>query len=119
MCIRDRLIDRVESEQRLTYAPEQRSAVEMAAHRQVMLLTGGPGTGKTTSLRGILGLFEALGLKTLLCAPTGRAAKRLGELCGENACTIHRLLEAGYDTQSGKLAFQRNEDCLLYTSRCV
>ena len=69
----------------------------MAAHRQVMLLTGGPGTGKTTSLRGILGLFETLGLKTLLCAPTGRAAKRLGEpSAGESACTIHRLLEAGY-----------------------
>ena len=106
----EQLIDRVESEQRITYAPEQREGVRMAAHRQVMLLTGGPGTGKTTSLRGILGLFEALGLKTLLCAPTGRAAKRLGELCGENACTIHRLLEAGYDPQSGKLAFQRNED---------
>lgn len=104
------LIDRVEREQHITYAPEQRSGVRLAAQRQVMLLTGGPGTGKTTSLRGILGLFEALGLKTMLCAPTGRAAKRLGELCGQEASTIHRLLEAGYDPQSGRLAFQRNED---------
>ena len=106
----EQLIDQVEREQRITYAPEQRSGVRLAAQRQIMLLTGGPGTGKTTSLRGILGLFEALGLKTLLCAPTGRAAKRLGELCGESASTIHRLLEAGYDPQSGQLAFQRDED---------
>ena len=106
----ERLIDRVEREQRITYAPEQRAGVRMAAQRQLMLLTGGPGTGKTTSLRGILGLFEMMGLKTLLCAPTGRAAKRLGELCGAEASTIHRLLEAGYDSESGQLAFQRNED---------
>ncbi len=106
----DRLIRRVEREQRISYAPEQRAGVAMAASRQVMLLTGGPGTGKTTSLRGILGLFEQMGLKTLLCAPTGRAAKRLGELCGTEASTIHRLLEAGYDPDSGQLAFQRNED---------
>ena len=106
----EKLIDRVERDQHLTYAEEQREGVRMAAYRQVMLLTGGPGTGKTTSLRGILGLYEQMGLKTLLCAPTGRAAKRLGELCGTEASTIHRLLEAGYDSESGKLAFQRNQD---------
>ena len=106
----EELIDRVEREQRITYAAEQRAAVRMAASRQIMLLTGGPGTGKTTSLRGILGLFEAMGLKTQLAAPTGRAAKRLGELCGAEASTIHRLLEAGYDPDSGQLAFQRDED---------
>ena len=106
----EQLIDRVEREQDLSYAPEQRAGVAMAARRQVMLLTGGPGTGKTTSLRGILELFEMMGLKTLLCAPTGRAAKRLGELCGTEASTIHRLLEAGYDPESGELAFQRNEE---------
>jgi exodeoxyribonuclease V alpha subunit len=106
----EQLIDRVEAEQHLTYAPEQRQAVRMAAQSQIMLLTGGPGTGKTTSLRGILGLFEMLGLKTQLAAPTGRAAKRLGELCGAEASTIHRLLEAGYDPGSGQLAFQRDED---------
>ena len=106
----EQLIDQVEVEQHITYAPEQRSGVRMAAQRQIMLLTGGPGTGKTTSLRGILGLFEALGLKTMLCAPTGRAAQRLGDLCGQSASTIHRLLEAGYDPQSGRLAFQRDED---------
>ena len=105
----DGLIARIEEEQGLTYAPQQRAAVERAARRQVMLLTGGPGTGKTTSLRGILGLFEAMGLDTALAAPTGRAAKRLGELCGQEASTIHRLLEAGCDQASGQLVFQRDE----------
>ena len=62
--------------------PSSGQAVELAACRQVMLLTGGPGTGKTTCLRGVLALFETLGLETALAAPTGRAAKRLGELCG-------------------------------------
>ena len=104
------LIDRVQREQGVTYAAQQREAVRTAASRQILLLTGGPGTGKTTSLRGILGLFEAMGLKTLLAAPTGRAAKRLGELCGTEASTIHRLLEAGYDPESGQLAFCRDAE---------
>ncbi len=101
----DRLIANIQREQGLTYAVEQRQAVELAAQRQVMLLTGGPGTGKTTCLRGVLALFEAMGLETALAAPTGRAAKRLGELCGTEASTIHRLLETGFDPHSGKLVF--------------
>ena len=68
-----------------------------------MLLTGGPGTGKTTCLRGVLALFEAMGLDTALAAPTGRAAKRLGELCGTEASTIHRLLETAFDPHSGQV----------------
>ena len=105
-----RIIDGIEREQGIAYAYQQRQAVELAARVQVMLLTGGPGTGKTTSLRGILSLFDALGLDTALAAPTGRAAKRLSELCGTEATTIHRLLEAGYDNESGQLAFTRNEE---------
>ncbi|MGE4276248.1 MAG: ATP-dependent RecD-like DNA helicase [Lawsonibacter sp.] len=101
----DRLIANIQREQGLTYAPQQRQAVELAARCQVMLLTGGPGTGKTTCLRGVLALFEAMGLETALAAPTGRAAKRLGELCGTEASTIHRLLETGFDPHSGKLVF--------------
>jgi len=104
----DKLIGRIQREQHLTYAPQQRQAVELAAGRQVMLLTGGPGTGKTTCLRGVLALFETMGLETALAAPTGRAAKRLGELCGTEASTIHRLLETGFDPQSGKLVFTHN-----------
>ena len=106
----DGLIDRIQAEQGIVYAPQQRQAVELAAASQVMLLTGGPGTGKTTSLRGVLALFEQLGLETALAAPTGRAAKRLGELCGMEAATIHRLLETQYDPHSGRLVFARDED---------
>ncbi len=104
----DRLISRIQSEQKITYAPQQRRAVELAASRQVILLTGGPGTGKTTCLRGVLALYSALGLQTALAAPTGRAAKRLGELCQADASTIHRLLETGYDRRSGRLKFQHS-----------
>ncbi len=105
----DGIIRRIEREQHIKYAPQQREAVVLAAKRQVMLLTGGPGTGKTTSLRGILELFSAIGLKTALAAPTGRAAKRLGDLCGTEAATIHRLLETGFDNETGELAFSKNE----------
>lgn len=104
----DKLIRRIEGEQHITYAPQQRQAVELAAKRQVMLLTGGPGTGKTTCLRGVLALFERMRLETALAAPTGRAAKRLGELCSTEASTIHRLLEAGFDPHSGRLVFAKN-----------
>ena len=106
----ERLVAAIQAEQGITYAPQQRQAVELAARRQVMLLTGGPGTGKTTSLRGVLRLFDHLGLDTALAAPTGRAAKRLGELCGVEAATIHRLLETRYEPQSGRLVFAHNED---------
>jgi len=104
------ILNGIQREQGIVYAPLQREAVELAARRQVLLLTGGPGTGKTTSLRGILGLFDAMGLETALAAPTGRAAKRLGELCGVEAATIHRLLETGYDQSTGRLVFCKNEE---------
>jgi exodeoxyribonuclease V alpha subunit len=106
----DKLIRAIEREQGITYAQEQRRAVELAASRQVMLLTGGPGTGKTTSLRGVLALFQTLGLETALAAPTGRAAKRMGETCGCDAFTIHRLLETKMDPYTGQLAFSKNQD---------
>ena len=102
-------IDRIEKEQGITFAPRQRQAVELAARCQVMLLTGGPGTGKTTSLKGVLALFDSLGLETALAAPTGRAAKRMGELCGAEGATIHRLLETRFDPQTGTLIFAHNE----------
>ena len=105
----DELIDRIQADQGIVYAPQQREAVALAATSQVMLLTGGPGTGKTTSLRGVLALFDQLGLETALAAPTGRAAKRLGELCGAEGYTIHRLLETQYDPRSGRLVFAHDE----------
>ena len=106
----DSVLDRIQRDQGITYAPQQRSAVELAARSQVMLLTGGPGTGKTTSLRGVLALFDHMGLDTALAAPTGRAAKRLGEACGAEAATIHRLLETQFDRQTGQLVFAHDED---------
>ena len=109
-CDLDKLLARIQREQKMTYAPQQVEAVEFAARSRVMLLTGGPGTGKTTTVRGILALFDSMGLDTALAAPTGRAAKRLGELCDAEATTIHRLLETGFDPYSGQLVFSRNAD---------
>ena len=77
----------------LDLSPSQRRAVETALREKVMVLTGGPGTGKTTVTRVILRHFEKAGLRVALCSPTGRAAKRLAEATGREAKTIHRLLE--------------------------
>ncbi|MDR2358152.1 MAG: ATP-dependent RecD-like DNA helicase [Oscillospiraceae bacterium] len=104
----ERVIDDIEREQGITYAPEQRRAVELAGACGIMALTGGPGTGKTTCVRGILALFDALGLKTALCAPTGRAAKRMSEMCSRDALTIHRLLGAGL-SENGAHVFAHDE----------
>lgn len=105
----DAIIAQIEEEQGLTYAPEQRRAVELAAKQGVVLLTGGPGTGKTTSVRGIVAMLDRMGCTTLLLAPTGRAAKRLGELCGREAQTIHRCLGMTWREDTGEVAFQKNE----------
>ncbi|MEG0876301.1 MAG: AAA family ATPase [Oscillospiraceae bacterium] len=106
----DALIAEVEAEQSVSYAALQRHSLKIAAQQQIMVLTGGPGTGKTTTVRAIVALFDKLGLKTLLTAPTGRAAKRMSELTGQEAQTIHRLLEAGYSPEGSELVFRRDED---------
>ncbi|MCR5647946.1 MAG: ATP-dependent RecD-like DNA helicase [Oscillospiraceae bacterium] len=105
----DRLISECESEMGITLAQGQRNAVKAAAVCGVMALTGGPGTGKTTTVRAVLRLFEKLGLTTALAAPTGRAAKRMSELAGTEASTIHRLLEAGYDEFTQTPVFRHGE----------
>ena len=92
----DSFIAQIESEQGISFAPQQRRILQNAARRQIMVITGGPGTGKTTSIRAILSLYDRMGLTALLTAPTGRAAKRMSELTGREASTIHRLLEAGF-----------------------
>jgi len=86
-------IDFLEKRINIKYADNQRLAIKSALENKAMVLTGGPGTGKTTTLNGIIKLFESLGMTVTLCAPTGRAAKRLGDVCGKEAKTIHRLLE--------------------------
>ena len=104
----DKAIDAIEKEQGVSYAPLQRQAVRMAAEGGVLLLTGGPGTGKTTSLRGIVALYRRMGLDVALLAPTGRAAKRLGEVTDCDAQTIHRALGMSYNDLTGQAAFKKN-----------
>lgn len=87
----------IEHENGISYAETQREAIRTAVERGLLILTGGPGTGKTTALKGILRLFERQGLDIALAAPTGRAAKRMTELTGRDAKTIHRLLEVEWD----------------------
>ena len=105
----ERVIKEIEREQGVQYAPLQRQAVELAAKEELLLLTGGPGTGKTTSVRAIVALFERMGLNVLLAAPTGRAAKRMGELCGRDAQTIHRMLGMTFNDQTGEVTFTKGE----------
>lgn len=115
----DGLLDALEREQGVKYAPKQREAVRLAAKSRVMALTGGPGTGKTTSLRAILAVFDALGLTTLLTAPTGRAAKRMSSLTGRDAATMHRLLGAGFSQDGESVVFARDEENPLDCSAVV
>ncbi len=105
----DILIDIEEEEHNIKYEKIQRQAITSAVSRGLMILTGGPGTGKTTALNAIISIFEKQGRKVLLAAPTGRAAKRMSDLTGKEARTIHRLLEVVYDA-GGKLAFAHNEN---------
>ncbi len=101
-------ISRLERQTHLRFASEQRLAINKAMESGVLVITGGPGTGKTTTLNGIIKLFQKFDQKVLLAAPTGRAAKRLSEATGREAKTIHRLLEFSYSEGQG-MSFQRNE----------
>ena len=93
----------------VTYSQQQEQAIRQVATSGLLLITGGPGTGKTTILKGILSLLGNMQLRCVLAAPTGRAAKRLTEVTGEEASTIHRLLEAGIDPNTGRMFFARDE----------
>ncbi len=102
------ILNAVQTRRGIRYAPQQEEAVRLAANEGVLLLTGGPGTGKTTTVQAILALFKGMGLEVLLLAPTGRAAQRLGEVCGAEAQTIHRALGMAYNELTGEVTFRKN-----------
>jgi len=104
------LIDAMERRARMRYAPRQRDAIALAASRRLLAITGGPGTGKTTIIKAILQLFDDMGVECLLAAPTGRAAKRMTELTGQEAFTVHRLLGAAWAAEGDELTFRKNEN---------
>lgn len=101
-------LERIEKENNITYEEKQKDAIKLAAHGGMLVLTGGPGTGKTTVVKGIINFFEKKRMEIMLAAPTGRAAKRMSELTGYEAKTIHRLLEVEW-TDGRKLDFKRNK----------
>lgn len=105
----DGILSEIETEQQVQYADMQREAIRLSAEKSMMVVTGGPGTGKTTLIRGIISLFKKADMKVLLAAPTGRAAKRMTEATGEEAKTIHRLLETVFGDDEFKREFKKNE----------
>ena len=108
----DFLIEKAELENGIRYERLQKKAISDAVKNSVFVLTGGPGTGKTTVVRAIIRIFESMGLDIALATPTGRAAKRLSEVTGKEAKTIHRMLEMDFTGESGH-TFRRDENSLL------
>lgn len=104
----EKALDNLEKGQDFTFGRRQREAVQSVLSHGVTVITGGPGTGKTTIINAIIALMEAEGKEILLAAPTGRAAKRITETTGREARTIHRLLEISYQDES--LQFNKNEE---------
>lgn len=92
----------------ITFDEKQRQAISIAVNKGMLILTGGPGTGKTTTVKGIISLMKNRGMEVALAAPTGRAAKRMTELTGYEAKTIHRLLEVEYREGSTEPEFVHN-----------
>ncbi len=104
----DEALDKIEQSEKIEYAALQRRAVTEATSKGLLVLTGGPGTGKTTTLNAIIKILKLNGERVFLCAPTGRAAQRMSEVTGEDAKTIHRLLEVSWDNHD-RPVFKRNE----------
>ncbi len=108
----EQIFEKIENVNNIEYAPLQKEAISLAIKNNVLVLTGGPGTGKTTTVNGIITAFEHLGQRVSLAAPTGRAAKRLSELTNRKATTIHRLLEVDFSTDN-IVRFIHNEKNML------
>lgn len=108
----------IEESDGIQYAERQKQAISEALTKGLLILTGGPGTGKTTTLNAIIRLLKESGQKVTLCAPTGRAAQRMTAVTGEEAKTIHRMLEVSYDIDD-KPVFKRNERNLLNTDALI
>ena len=104
----DKAIEKCEKEDGIEYADLQKQAITMALTEGMLVLTGGPGTGKTTTLNAIIKIMKAKGKTVLLSAPTGRAAQRMSELTGDEAKTLHRLLEVSWDKHDNPI-FNKNE----------
>lgn len=107
------VVDRLnglEKNHNIHYGNQQKKAIEEAVKQGVLVITGGPGTGKTTTINSIIDIFEGLSQKVLLAAPTGRAAKRMSEATGHEAKTIHRLLEYSFSEEEAIMSFSKNEE---------
>lgn len=105
----DEEIDEIEKEMNITFAEKQREAIISSVLNGIMIITGGPGTGKTTIIRAIIALMKRKKMKVALAAPTGRAAKRMTQMCNMDAKTIHRMLEIEAGTGDGKWVFAKND----------
>ena len=108
MAVYEHYIRIEERKNNIKYESLQKDAIISALSENIIILTGGPGTGKTTTLNAVISIFKKMGKNVLLTAPTGRASKRMADLTGYEAKTIHRLLEVVYDS-SGKQSFFHNE----------
>ena len=115
----DKKLEKAARQSGIAYSSQQEQAIREAATSGLLIVTGGPGTGKTTIVNGILSLYDQMGLTCMLAAPTGRAAKRMTEVTGQEASTIHRLLEAEIDPHSGQLFFTRDESNPLKTHAVI
>ena len=102
----EKAIEWVQTQLSITLAEKQKEAIKSAIENKVMIITGGPGTGKTTIINAVLKIFSRIGVQILIAAPTGRAAKRMSEVTCHEAKTIHRMLK--YSVKDGK--FKKNDE---------